>query len=508
MRGLYLAILFTGSALAQQAPNYRMSVLLPVDPMSTLGAANGLLTRTANWAQIDTIAPGSFIGVSVLSVVSSTTFAYICGMNPSNTVITLRPLDGSPVTVPLVQRPPYFGADPPAGCDFITGIVPRDFPIGPAELSFSFGNIHLTTPLRVVSTYATLFTPLDQKLSQPYLSGDTVSVRAGSLGIVPLQDVSLVVGGVRTPATAINPDPDIPGLDRVSFVMPPEAPETCYLPVYLATSTGETSAVFVPKASQPGPCRHPWGLDETTLNTLDQGGRIWLAQPAISLYARERTVTVSAAFTSANIWRAQFLASPEDTRPCRFRQGTELAVPQTVLATTFGDAGSTLSLTGPDAVSRELPSNLVTYSARFALPDSQAGIWTLTAPGGSAIGPFQASVAIPSMPAWTPPDSIDRETGIDITWDPNTVVESDRLAVVVQTAPGAYLECRAPAKSGAVTLPPRYLRNLPSNSQAAVGITISRPYDGRILFPFPTNTTAGTGVLDYQLISVTTIPVL
>ena len=158
-------------------------------------------------------------------------------------------------------------------------------------------------------------------------------------------------------------------------------------------------------------------------------------------------------------------------------------------------------------MSRGETPTLLTYFARFDLPDSAAGEWILSVPGGVDAGAFEATVTVPPVLSRTRPASIDRETGVDIVWDPDTVSENDRLAVILQTAPGSYLECRAPAKSGTLQLPARYLRSLPPSNQGVAGVIVSRPFEGHAVFSFPTAGEPGTGVLDYQLVSTSPVRV-
>ena len=114
------------------------------------------------------------------------------------------------------------------------------------------------------------------------------------------------------------------------------------------------------------------------------------------------------------------------------------------------------------------------------------GTYTVTAPGGSAVGSFSASIDVSSSAAsfkWTNQSSvatsaIDRSQPLTITWtggDPSGFVDITAIGSTAATSsgpvagvtPGMLVECLVPASAGTFTIPTFVLSALPSTQGSA-----------------------------------------
>lgn len=206
----------------------------------------------------------------------------------------------------------------------------------------------------------------------------------------------------------------------------------------------------------------------------------------------------------------------------------------------FLNAGTTLSIQGPNGTASVpinkngtayygliggetiaeiisgCPSTSTNKCAPFFLSPTYAispGTYTVTGPGGSAVGAFSAPITVSSAAAsfqWTnqasvvgtpsSPLPIARNQPLTITWtggDPNGFVDITAIASTLQsgtvpstTTPGALVECIAPASAGTFTVPAYVLESLPStvNSTALVppGELLVGPASGGVSATAPT----------------------
>ena len=174
---------------------------------------------------------------------------------------------------------------------------------------------------------------------------------------------------------------------------------------------------------------------------------------------------------------------------------------------TYLDAGSSLSAQGPNgtqAVAKNANGNgyggLVGGSTIqdllqggglppfFLTPTFgiSSGTYTVTSPGGSAVGAFSASIDVSSSAAafqWTNQKTvgtaaIDRSQPLTITWtggDPSGFVDITAIGStatassgpVAGVTPGTLIECLVPAGAGTFTIPTYVLSALPSTQGSA-----------------------------------------
>lgn len=131
------------------------------------------------------------------------------------------------------------------------------------------------------------------------------------------------------------------------------------------------------------------------------------------------------------------------------------------------DAGAKFTVMGPNgSVTVEGSSgNSTTLSAAgtFLVP----GAVTVTGTGGADVGPFSASITVPTLPTLVSPvnnAAVTRSNGLPVTWTGG----SGNVGLVIHgntssgLTVGATAECTAPASAGAFTIPPYVLLTLPT----------------------------------------------
>jgi len=107
-----------------------------------------------------------------------------------------------------------------------------------------------------------------------------------------------IAGQAVTPAYA-GPSPGQPGLAHLNFVLPDGLPDRCYLPFIVRTGDFESDLLTLSHSSSPAAiCRDEFGLSISTLQSLDQGGRISAA-----------VLEFEAATQSHQTWVAQYDAA-------------------------------------------------------------------------------------------------------------------------------------------------------------------------------------------------------
>ena len=101
------------------------------------------------------------------------------------------------------------------------------------------------------------------------------------------------------------------------------------------------------------------------------------------------------------------------------------------------------------------------------------GTYTITGTSGKDVGPFSATITIPSPPTLVSPASpnnltVTRSNGMTVTWsggDPNGHVEIEVSSATDNTGNNnAFAFCKAPASAGTFTIPSYVLLALPAGN--------------------------------------------
>jgi uncharacterized protein (TIGR03437 family) len=145
------------------------------------------------------------------------------------------------------------------------------------------------------------------------------------------------------------------------------------------------------------------------------------------------------------------------------------------------DAGSPMTLTGPDGATTTLTQPRL-YPQGFydAVPNAlPAGVYTLkNGSGGKDVGSFTASLTLPAPFTWTNPDPltvIDRTLPQKFTWtggSGDVFIVGSSSAIVNRAYVGATFTCLAKASDGSFTVPTYVLAALPASYTNAAGLEL------------------------------------
>jgi hypothetical protein len=180
------------------------------------------------------------------------------------------------------------------------------------------------------------------------------------------------------------------------------------------------------------------------------------------------------------------------------RTGTQDEIISGVGTTTLLDAGSSLTLNGPNAnniaLSRDASNtyNRTLYSSGFGgfggegSPTIGAGTYTVAGTGGSQVGAFNASLTVPGNFSWTNQanitDPISRSSNLVINWTGGgdglvaiTGVAGTRAGGTTDNpvSDSGVFSCTAPASAGTFSVPTAVLQQLPAvpaASETGVGM--------------------------------------
>lgn len=312
-------------------------------------------------------------------------------------------------------------------------------------------------------------------------------------------NIRVIVGGTEIVPAYAGRSSGSPGLDQINFTLPAGAARGCVvnLQVRGGGRLSNLGSLAIANSGQ-AQCTHPL-FTESQLRTLDQGGRLTGGSLAISKQRLKATVPgfgmLDMSSEDANGSFSRFSISQiADSNFSAFQEGAcnafrrigdvgvilGGAVPQAL------NAGSQLTLNGPNVSNRALPSQQNIYSTTLyssggggatGNPTVTQGTYTITGPGGPAIGPFSASVTIPGTFEWTNESSlpavIPRSQSLPVTWTGGV----DGLVVVIgfagtqvsgQPVAGIYdvagFMCTSRASAGNFSVPSAVLQQMPQVS--------------------------------------------
>jgi uncharacterized protein (TIGR03437 family) len=397
-----------------------------------------------------------------------------------------------------------------------------DAPLGP-------GSLMVETPagrskafsVRVVPSAPGLFTLLEQGWGQglieigtsgghPIRNSFYAPVRPNRVAVIDAtglgsaKTIEVIVGGIRARVLAVSRSL-ASGLDRIRFQVPSNAPEGCFVPVYVRVGTGPPSNVVTMAIDQEGSsCQLPIGGSPVLRPRM---GLISIARTT-ALYADDYPPTVLedalAAFAmlspnfadsglelsslgSANGVSPIMLIPPAGTCTA-FYGSSQWGIPT---LTSLGDglvsalrghgldAGRTLSIVGRSG-SRIIPASPGepgAYVARLGLIEPgkppapplflNDPEYTISSSGGPGVASFTAPLPAPPAFDWTNRGQlgvIDRAKGATFEW---RGVPSDALVLILLGSPdtinaaGGVCYCAAKAENGHLTIPAEMLLNLP-----------------------------------------------
>jgi uncharacterized protein (TIGR03437 family) len=353
--------------------------------------------------------------------------------------------------------------------------------------------------------------PSLNRLTNPALPGQYVTLWGSGLGNLTTGDVSVDLGGERIPAYFAGHSPGIPGMDQISFRIPADAFDGCYVPVVLRADGLVSNSVTIAKASAPGACVHPLGLSASQMKTLDDGGGLAFGSvsigggvsvpydPAVKGYYRADSVFGQ--FSSMGAAEIGLLSPTQ--RPasgdaaCQITNGANStvagaffsAVPRGSLVLT-GPAGQTLTVTGYSGqyIGGTGSAEPVDSPDQLPPPFFSAGTWTLGVTGDSTVAAFQQAFQLPPELTWTNRGSLNtvsRTSDTAITWDPAGYSATDIATVHLSGGGTTSVDCLVPATTGSVTIPGSLLQQLVATPDGLLRVQISSNPPDRLRFNVP-----------------------
>ena len=411
----------------------------------------------------------------------------------------------------------------------INAIMPSNAPIGAASLRVIFNNApSQLVPVQITNTAFGIFTALgtglgpgvlqnfisqtNQPINEPKITaqpGQTITLWGTGLGPVPYPDtqppkqgnlpvqVQVFVGGVPATVVYSGRSPCCSGTDQIVFTVPSNAPQGCWVPVYVKTA-GSVVSNFVTMAIGPtsgATCTNPILTDLSSV--MVNGGNFGEAIVyRLTMHEDVGVVTpvdVTGDFHFEAAFNMPVLPFPFDSTvslppPGSCSAYTEqgdllrgMLLPGSLLAATQLNIGPPFVLTGPNGpVTLDYPvssyragplggliSNNILPSTLYLNP----GSYTMTGAGGSDVGPFSASFSIPQPLTWNNRNQlniVDRTQPLTISWTGGDTGQEIAVVGVGEDLPtnsSAVFKCIAMPGSSSLTVPPDLLANLPATRQ-------------------------------------------
>jgi uncharacterized protein (TIGR03437 family) len=296
--------------------------------------------------------------------------------------------------------------------------------------------------------------------------------------------VTVVVGG-HAVKTAVNSD-------KIEFSIPTDAPEGCYVPVYvLASPVRASNVVTISIRDGAGPCRRdpmPVLEDRTVGVAVVSRTRI-RARNATADSIDDEAVVAFASAGDRPLSPLLLLPPPGTCTAYTSTLQDDAALPNSIssalaslIASRGLDAGPQLTIRGAGQSRQVIRINSVPGYYRGRLGQSgpntsrrasplflNPGEFTVAGLGGKDIGSFNAGFAAPLSFEWNDDDSlpaIDRSHPLVLKW--REAPRGSRIVILATnldqatTATGTSL-CVADGGAGRFTIPPAILANLPAS---------------------------------------------
>jgi uncharacterized protein (TIGR03437 family) len=516
---LCLAVLIFAAPLAQAQPAIR--------------ASNGVLNASS---QLPDVARGSWFVI------------YGTGLGPATISVTGAPYPAQLSQTSVTFTPAAGGASVSALMYYtlatqVAGMLPSSTPAGSYKVNVTYnGQTSAAVTVNVVehnfgfatqtangqgpaqATYGgydlNRFTTgtLGQWSLRPAKPGDAMVLWGTGLGADPASDANggssgdqtaaaqvkvIVLGTAVTPAYAGRSNGS-PGLDQINFTIPSDVTPSCFVSLQV-NAGGRLSNLGSIAVAAPGQTSCPSSvLTQAQLQTLDQGGalvagglQLGKAANQVGIAVDQATSTVSEQTETAVGWFGKYTVDAVANSNLALSQpgacfivqrsgttdqlGFGLPPPQTL------DAGAQLTLNGPNATNKAIPSQSDgSYSATLystgilgigaaGSPTLAPGTYTMSGGGGTGIGAFTASATLPGDFAWTNqnsiPNPIPRASPLTVTWTGGqgglvTILAAALTRIsgsgVTATYSALGVNCMAQASAGSFTVPANLLGQLPA----------------------------------------------
>jgi uncharacterized protein (TIGR03437 family) len=410
----------------------------------------------------------------------------------------------------------------------VAAIMRSNTPTGTGTMRLTYnGRTSATAPVRVVAasfgaftinqqgTGAAVITNADNQVISalnPATPGQTVILWGTGLGPITGDETQPpAAGNLSTPVTALvgvtnaqvvykGRAPCCAGLDQINFIVP-QGQLGCAIPVLIRVNNIISNSATI-AVSNGGPCSDPTGLSSESLQLLQSQGSLRIGSvfitrntsdtPAFPGVPATTNVFEAASGNFARVDQAAILQSQGSFNQVSIggcvvvNFSGQQSAPSFPSSTPL-DAGASLSLNGPGGTRNvpklaAAPGSYFTQLANAAPFYVAPGSHTFTGPGGADVGPFNASVTVPTPFTWTnaPFTTINRSQDFTITWtggpSGSYIVIGGYSAVINtdNTSYGTYFYCLVPPNPGRFTIPSAVLLALPVTTVTTIG-TVSFP---------------------------------
>ena len=409
----------------------------------------------------------------------------------------------------------------------VNAIMPSNAPLGKVSIQVTFnGSVSNTTSATVAPSSFGIFAvnsggfgpgilqnyiaPDNQPINslvQTAAPGQVVTLWGTGLGPVSADDVAptpgnlatpveIFVGGVLASSLYSGRSPCCSGIDQIVFTVPANAPLGCYVPVQIRTG-GTVLSNAVTMAIQTGgkPCSDP---GNPVAPLFAKGGKIGAAillrdtfrtdvdvtQPN-ELSVDSALVTLRSAPGGPFFFNSALSAPPPGTCTMYSVAGRNVTLNIPAFQSGLGtelNAGAALGLNGTASASLTA-GNSPLYTDYLGANDPSAtstlvlnptGSTAVSAPGGTNVGAFQATVPAAVQLNWLNRlqiNTIDRTQPLTVTWSPtglaNTTVAIAGSNYDLLTNATRTFICTASSAAGTFSVPTYILGAIPPSTNAA-----------------------------------------
>ena len=389
----------------------------------------------------------------------------------------------------------------------LAAILPANFPIGAAEVRVWYqGRVSEPAATPVAFSFPGLFTQQQNghgraivqhvepdgsltlnRLTNSARPGQTVTLWATGLGQARKDDTRVYIGEDFYPVEYAGPAPGLPGVDQINLKLHETLPDRgCYVRIVPAGDGLGTGPASIAVSEGGGPCGHPWGLSGERMSEIENGELATLIELSLNDQPSSPSTFAQAGGQAYALDEAELeIRATADARnelayqpPYCFAYRNRIdpippfpePPPPGLLQTLPPEetlTGNPWQLSGPNGETMELGQQAVSYPADVLQADPrQAGFfapgeWTLRTPGGSAVGPLEATLRVPSLPDVAPPAALRRGEDFELSWPAEQTGPRDRARVQVMfeepipDAPESHflvtLDCAS--EPGAASLP-------------------------------------------------------
>lgn len=383
--------------------------------------------------------------------------------------------------------------------------MPDSAPLGQDELTVVYqGRASEAYKLTVVSASAGFYAIATAPEAVPQAQHKPDGVPGGEVTLfgtgIPAGPLEMSAGG-RAAAARVEPLACCKGVEQVTLRVPAAAPGGCFVPVEARTAGGRPSNVIPVSIHPPGqPCHDDLDWFRESVEQSSRSGYLALARVSFNLQVDHAEMPFDFDYGIASFGRQESGQRPFPPLPplgtctvftarinvrralgqARAQQFT--SIPEASAGNQRLDAGPQITVLGPRGAERALardPRRQDYYSATLGglapfsrtpptPPYLDPGPFTVSAAGGSGVGPFSVTLEVPPALVWKNRGrtaTVDRHAGVDLEW--KAARPEDAMLLLAMSADSvngdsATSVCLAPAAAGRFRIPPAALANFPA----------------------------------------------